>query len=159
MVKELLQTMTREAYEGDEMSLLSAIHPRKWDANWRPVLDEEHFLTDAEAMGQPAGWYRTMFDIIKHVADCKFMYMTQAYGAPAEPPPSADDLASLLSYLQASQDLVTKRLEEQTDEALARPVPTTFHGESGAHLFWVLAQHDVCHGSQIEALRGWPMQK
>jgi hypothetical protein len=34
-----------------------------------------------------------------------------------------------------------------------RFVPTDWHGESAAHLLWVLAQHDVAHGAQIGVLR------
>ncbi len=88
------------------------------------------------------------------MADCKAMYLTQAFGQPPEPfPPAGDTLGSLLAYLDAVQRYQAACLQGLSDEALDQPVPTSGHGESAAHLFWVLAQHDVYHGTQIGMVR------
>ena len=78
----------------------------------------------------------------------------EAFGEPSSPlPPVGDDLESALAYLEATRTLLVACLENMDEEALREPVPTSWHGETSANLFWVMAQHDVDHGSQIVSLR------
>ena len=152
--KELLLHITSLAYNGDEMSLLSDVHPWKFVPPDKMARDPERDLTDEVAHAKPDIWYRSIADILKHVAACKAGYLEQAFGPPPEPyPPSGDTLESLLAYVDAVQRRTVACIEQLADEALPKPVRTDFHGESAAHLFWVLAQHDVAHGSQIGVLR------
>ena len=44
-------------------------------------------------------------------------------------------------------------LEGCTEEDLAHPIPTRFHGQSAAHFFWIMAMHDISHGAQIRTIR------
>ncbi|HUT57795.1 MAG TPA: DinB family protein [Phycisphaerae bacterium] len=152
--KELLLHQTELACNGDEMSLLCGVYARKWTPPDNLIRDPDNDLSEGEAARRPDGWYQGIGEILKHVAECKVMYMTQAFG----PPPQAlaepgESLTSLLACLEAAQAHLKTCLAKLDEAALARPVPTSSHGESAAHLFWVLAQHDVAHGSQIVMIR------
>jgi hypothetical protein len=156
--KDLLRHETDRAFDCDEMSLLSAVRPYDFGphTDWKPVRNPAADLSTEAARLSRAGWHRTIWQIIEHVADCKVMYMTQAFGAPPEDPPApGETLDSLLAYLQACHEYLVTCLESSTAETLASPVPVC-HGETLANRFWVLAQHDVVHGSQIEVLRQTP---
>ena len=152
--KELLLHITRTAYRNDEMALLCAVFPHKWEPGQGPVPDTDRALTDDVARRETELSSWTVVRVLKHVADCKAGYMVEAFGEPPEPfPPTGDDLSSTLAHLQATQDYLVACLEGLEDADLGRPVPTSWHGETAANLFWVMAQHDVDHGSQITSLR------
>ena len=152
--KELLLHMTRLAYDADEMALLSGVFPWKFEPPGPAVQDPARDLTDEQAHAKPDCWHRPIIDILIHAAFCKVHYMTQAFGEPPEPLGEAGQtLESVLAYLDAAQRLVLARLEAIDEADLAKPVATDHHGESAANLFWVLAQHDVAHGSQIKLIR------
>lgn len=152
--RELLRLMTAQAYNGDEMSLLCGVFARKWVPPDNLVPDPERNLTAGDAKKRAPGWDQSILDLLRHVAECKAMYMEQAFGAPSEPFGAlGDGLRSLLEYLDATQKYLVSCLDKMPDEDLAKPVATQCHGESAANLFWVLAQHDIHHGSQIKLLR------
>lgn len=152
--KQLLLHMTRLAYNADEMALLTSVYPWTWRPPGPAVRDPARDLTDEQARAKPDGWHRSILDILRHVAECKVAYMTQAFGEPPEPLGEAGQtLEDVLAWLDAAQRLVVARLEAIDEADLAKPVQTDHHGESAANLFWVLAQHDVAHGSQIELIR------
>jgi uncharacterized damage-inducible protein DinB len=152
--KELLLHITRTAYRNDEMALLCAVFPHKWEPGQGLVPDTDRALTGDVARRETELSSWTILKVLKHVADCKAGYMAEAFGEPPEPfPPVGDDLPSMLAYLQATQDYLVVCLESVEEADLGRPVPTSWHGETAANLFWVMAQHDVDHGSQIVSLR------
>jgi len=152
--KELLKGITAQAYNADEMSLLCGVYARKWVPPDNLVADPENNLTEDQACAGSTAWHQSIWKILEHVADCKVMYAVQAFGEPSEPlPAKGGSLESLLAYLDAAQQYVEHCLERISEEALAKPVPTACHGESAAHLFWILAQHDVTHGAQIQVIR------
>ena len=153
--RELLRHQTELAYNGDEMSLLCGVHTWKWVPPDNLVRDPDRDLTPEQARQQPAVWHCPILSILEHVADCKAMYMEQAFGPPPDPHPEPGGcLVTVLAYLDATQRRVLDCLDGLDDQALARPVSTACHGETAANLFWVLAQHDVCHGAQITVIRG-----
>lgn len=153
--KELLRRETESAYNGDEMSLLCGVYARKWVPPDNLVRDPDRDLTPEQARQQPAVWHCPILSILEHVADCKAMYMEQAFGPPPEPyPEPGGSLVTMLAYLESTHRRLLACLDALDDHALARPVPTACHGETAADLFWVLAQHDVCHGAQITVIRG-----
>jgi len=65
----------------------------------------------------------------------------------------AGELDRTVDWLQRAHEHLLNCLAAATGEALDAPVPTPFHGESAAHLFWVLLMHDICHGGQIQLIR------
>lgn len=152
--KELLLHVTKLAYDGDEMALLSDVFPWRFVPPDKLERDPARDLTDETARAKPACWHQSIWDILKHVGECKAGYLEQAFGPPAEPYPEiGEDLASLLTYVAAVQRRCVACIEAIDEGKLDKPVPTEWHGESAAHLFWVLAQHDVAHGAQIGVLR------
>ena len=152
--KELLQHATAQAYNGDEMSLLCGVFPRKWVPPDNLIPDPDHNLTHDQACADSSVWYQPIWKILKHVADCKAMYATQAFGEPSKPfPTEGESLESLLEYLGATHQYLEHCVGEIEETDLAKPVPASSHGESAANLFWVLAQHDVSHGAQIQVIR------
>jgi uncharacterized damage-inducible protein DinB len=153
--KELLLHITRTAYDGDEMSLLCGVFPYKWDDAINDLVpDPERALTDQVARRETERSSWSILRVLEHVAECKAGYMVQAFGEPDETfPPQGDDLESVLAYLAATQAYLVTCLEGMDEVSLGQPVPTEWHGETAANLFWVMAQHDVDHGSQIVNLR------
>jgi uncharacterized damage-inducible protein DinB len=153
--KELLLHITRAAYDGDGMSLLCGVFPWKWDPSQSDVVpDPERKLTDEVARRETEFSSWTILKVLQHVAQCKAGYMVEAFGEPPEPfPPSGGDLQSELAYLEATHSYLVACLENIDEADLSKPVPTSWHGETAANLFWVMAQHDVDHGSQIVSLR------
>ena len=137
--KELLQKQTHEAFAGDdEMSLMAAVRR----------------LAQEEAAWKPNRETGTIEQIVHHVAACKIMYCKQAFGdCPLEDDVPVGDLGKTLDWLDRTHQHLAERLEAIGLEDLASPVPTKFHGESAAHLFWVLLMHDLCHGGQIQMIR------
>jgi hypothetical protein len=152
--KELLLHITRAAYDGDEMSLLCGMFPRKWVPPDDLVPDPARNLTDDVARRETGLSSWTILSVLQHVADCKAMYMAQAFGEPpCALPPAGDNLQSILAYLDAAHNYLTTCLGSMDDANLDQPVPTSCHGETAANLFWVMAQHDVNQGSQLVSLR------
>lgn len=137
--KELLCKQTHEAFAGnDEMSLKVALRR----------------LSQAEAAWQPNRETASIEQIVHHVAACKVMYCKQAFGdCSLEDDVPVGDLGKTLDWLDRAQQHLTECLEAIAVEDLASPVPTRFHGESAAHLFWILLMHDLCHGGQIQIVR------
>jgi len=153
--KQLLLHETIQAYDFEEMSLLTSVKGWKRDnATSSEVRAPERNLPDELANREPLHWHRGIIAILEHVAYCKIMYLTQAFGTPPAPLPDSDGtLASVLARLDAARAGLIDCLQKLPDEKLSDPVLTQFHGVSAANVFWVLAQHDVCHGSQIDMLR------
>lgn len=153
--RNLLLHITARAYNADEMALLSDMFPWRWEPSQKGLVrDPSRDLTEAAAKTQPEGWHQPIYGILKHVGECKAMYLDQAFGPPAEPyPVLGESLEELLAYLEAVQRRCIACIEQLDDAALGEPVPTDWHGETAANLFWVLAQHDVAHGAQIGVLR------
>jgi uncharacterized damage-inducible protein DinB len=152
--KELLLHITRKAYDG-EMSVLRGVFPWKWDPSQNDLVpDPGRALTDDVARRETELSSWTILKVLRHVAQCKAGYMVEAFGEPPEPlPPAGEDLESVLAYLEATQKLLVTCLENMDEADMGKPVPTSWHGETAANLFWVMAQHDVDHGSQIVSLR------
>lgn len=153
--KELLLHITRTSYRNDEMALLCGVFPWKWDTAKNDLVpDRDRELTDDVAQRETDASSWTILRVLQHVAECKAGYMVEAFGEPLEPLPSmGGDLPSVLEYLEATQRLLVSCLEGMAEEDLGKPVSTSWHGETAANLFWVMAQHDVNHGSQIVSLR------
>jgi hypothetical protein len=138
-MKELLLNQLHDAFASSvEMSLLCSVSD----------------LTQEEAEWRLNATTWTIEEILFHVASCKVEYCKQAFGM------WSDDLLKPFGKIQQMIDF-TKQAHEHAVDCLTRcseahlhqPVPTTFHGESAAHLFWVLIMHDISHGAQIRTIR------
>ena len=138
-MKELLLKQTYDAFAGsEEMSLLCSLKD----------------LTQPEAEWRLNSTTWTIEEILYHVASCKLEYCKQAFGKwTKEIPTSFGDIQKMLDLTRQAHEHVAKCLGECSESDLLRPVPTAFHGESAANVFWVLIMHDICHGAQIRTIR------
>jgi len=135
--KELLLKQTREAFDG-EMSLHDGLKG----------------LTQEEASRRLNDTTWTIEEILFHVARCKIGYCRDAFGEwQGEIPKPLGDLTAVLELLDVAQAHLLECLVNCSEEALLQPLPINCHGESAAHFFWVMIQHDISHGAQIRALR------
>jgi hypothetical protein len=136
--KELLRKELSDAYAGDdEMSLqasLGDLAPE--EAGWR--------LNDTT-------W--TVAEIVYHVASCEIEYCRQGFGQGFEYGKPLDDVPQLLALLDRAHTLLVRCLESCSEEALEKPIPTRWHGESAAHFFWIMVMHRVSHAAQIRTIR------
>ena len=134
--RDLLLHQTRVAFEvDDEMSLMASLHGVTAEvADWRsPELD------------------KSIADIVWHVAWAKLWYCEQAFGPSPISLEDPDDFSKRLRRLANAQAHLLENLGRCTEAWLADPVPTKFHGQSGAHLFTILAIHDISHAASIRA--------
>ena len=136
--KQLLLKQLNDAYSGDdEMSLhasLGRLTPE--EAAWR--------LNDKT-------W--TVAEIVYHVASCEIEYCRQGFGQGIAYDKPLDDVPRLLDLLDRAHALLVRCLGECPLEALDKPIPTQFHGESAAHFFWIMTMHRVSHAAQIRTIR------
>jgi uncharacterized damage-inducible protein DinB len=138
-VKDLLIKQTQDAFaDSEEMSLLCSV--------------KDLAQTEAEWRLNATTW--TIEEILFHVASCKIEYCKQAFGRWASEIPDAfGNIQEMIALATSAHEHVLQCLHHCSEDDLIRPVPTTFHGESGAHLFWVLIMHDISHGAQIRTIR------
>lgn len=133
--RDLLLHQTHLAFDrDDEMSLKASLNG----------------VTDEMAKCEPEHLKTSISEIAWHLAWCKLWYCQQAFGINVkldEPP----GYAAKVRRLHDAQAQLIKCLEDCTTQQLESPVKTQFHSESGAHLFTVLAIHDVSHGASIRA--------
>ena len=135
---ELLRHQTQLAFDRDtEMSMKASL---------RDVTEEMANWKDGGALT------KSIAEIVWHVAWAKLWYCQQAFGLDTEvDEPSA--YAAKLERLDEAQARLLECLEGRTEQQLAEPVDTQFHNESAAHLFSILAIHDVSHGASIRAIK------
>ena len=131
--QDLLVHQTHLAFDRDpEMSLKTSLQGASVEmAEWKP-----------DGLGS------SIAEIVWHVAWCKLWYCQEAFGLQADLAEPSGYTAKL-RRLDEAQAALVECLDNCTEEALARPVATQFHNESGAHLLTILAIHDVSHGASI----------
>ena len=133
--RELLLHQTHLAFDrDDEMSLKASL----------AGVSAEMAECKAEGLGS------SIAEIVWHVAWCKLWYCQDAFGIEADLAEPAD-YGAILRRLDEAQAALIQCLETCTQDALTQPVATQFHNESGAHLFTILAIHDVSHATSIRA--------
>jgi hypothetical protein len=80
------------------------------------------------------------------------LYCAQGFGV-RDIQVSGPGISAALDYLDRAQEQLEGCLNGLSAEALLKPIPTRFHGDSAAHFFQVMAMHDVWHGGQIRTRR------
>jgi uncharacterized damage-inducible protein DinB len=136
--KELLRKQLYDCYSGDdEMSLQASLGDlTAEEAAWR--------LNDRS-------W--TIAEILYHLYSCEIEYCKQGFGQSVPYNKPLDDVPALLALLDQVQALMLRCVDACTEEALDRPIPTQWHGESAAHFFWIMVMHRVSHAAQIRTIR------
>ncbi|MFC1601120.1 DinB family protein [Candidatus Sumerlaeota bacterium] len=108
--------------------------------------------------GEPS-W--SVEEILWHVGFWKLEYCRQGFAleAPAWKWPKGD-MPEILKTLRVAHQHMLACLANCSAADLEKSVPTKCHGESAAHLFSVLAMHDIAHAAQLRAiLRGAGVRK
>ena len=135
---QLLLKQLNDAYSGDdEMSLqasLGDLSPE--EASWR--------MNDTT-------W--TIQEILYHLAACEIEYCRQGFGKGLSHAKPIGDVRQMLALLDRAQAHLAGCLEAVPEDALDRPIPTKWHGESAAHFFWIMIMHRVSHAAQIRTIR------
>jgi len=136
--KQLLLKQLQDAYSGDEeMSLQASLADlTAEEASWR--------MNDTT-------W--TIAEILYHLYSCEIEYCKQGFGQSISYDKPLDDVGALAALLGQAHALMVRCLEACSEEALDRPIPTLWHGESAAHFFWIMVMHRVSHAAQIRTLR------
>jgi hypothetical protein len=138
-VKQFLLKQTQEAYAGDpEMSLKVALEG----------------LTQAEAAWRINETTWTIEEILYHVASCKIEYCRQGFGRWTEEyAQPTGDIEPMLALLSRAHEHLVQCLESCSEADLDEPIPTSSHGKSAAHFFWIMIMHDITHASEIGMIR------
>lgn len=146
-VDQLLYLMDT-AFEGErEHSLLS---------NLRSVTEDDWTSAPAEA-------HRSIFDIVRHVGECKYVYENHAFGdcsmrwdRPGTVPTVESDVAKAgaIDRLREGQRLLRERVAALDDEELLTPRRTNW-GEryETRRIIAIMIQHDLYHAGEINHLR------
>jgi uncharacterized damage-inducible protein DinB len=146
---DALLRMMRQAYDGDvEHSIVANLRAVR-DADWDAV---------------PAGGARSIYAIVRHVAECKWMYDNRGFGDGSlrwdEPPIALADDARLTpgelvawmtegdARLRASVDALS------ADAALDRERPLPDGGVRAARgIVHTMIEHDLYHSGEINHVR------
>ncbi|MEX0786519.1 MAG: DinB family protein [Dehalococcoidia bacterium] len=138
-----------QAFEGnDEHSLL---------ANLRSVAGNDWLWT-------PPGGDRSVFDIVQHTGDCKYVYQSHAFGdgsmrwdAPGSTPTIERETprADVTAWLVEGQRRLRESVAALTDDAeLTKPRLANWGQEYETRwLISVMIEHDLYHAGEINHLR------
>lgn len=137
-VKDLILKQTHNAFSGDdEMSLKASVYGlTQEEASWR--------LNDKT-------W--TIEEIIYHVAYWKIEYCRQGFGKWKGEVGKIIGIDKTIELLDTANEHLMKCLNELSEQDMAIPIKTKFHGESAAHFFSIMIMHDISHGAQIRTIR------
>jgi hypothetical protein len=147
-IEALLHVM-RQAFDGDvEHSLIANLEAVRED-DWH---------------GVPAGGSRSIYDVLRHVAECKWTYDNHAFGDASyrygEPPiatPNGElrSPADLIAWTVGGQEQLIRSVQAlETDVELDRPRRLNW-GELRATrgILLTMIEHDLYHSGEINHIR------
>jgi hypothetical protein len=148
---ELLLYLMDEAFEAQDLlgahSLLANLATVR-DDDWRWL---------------PEGGGRSIFDIVEHVAACKFVYDSHAFGDGSIrfgrqgniPPPGGDAPTDMIEWLKEGQRALRTSVASLDDDSeLLRPRRAHWGQElETRRLINITIQHDLYHGGEINHIR------
>ncbi|MGE0540469.1 MAG: DinB family protein [Dehalococcoidia bacterium] len=152
--------MGREAIE-----LLAYLMDEAFDGN-----DEHSLLWNLRSVGEdgwlwlPPGGGRSVYDIVRHVGECTYVYESHAFGDGAmrwdrpgtiPPTPPAQDPAGIIGWLRDGHRRVRESLLALHDDTELRGLRRANWGQEceTRWLLNVLLQHDLYHSGEINHLR------
>ena len=152
--------MGREAIEQ-----LAYLMDEAFDGN-----DEHSLLWNLRSVGEdgwlwlPPGGGRSVYDIVQHVGECKYVYESHAFGDGAmrwdrpgtiPSPPPVQHPAGVIDWLRDGHRRVRESLLALRDDAELRGLRRANWGQEyeTRWLLNVLLQHDLYHSGEINHLR------
>jgi uncharacterized damage-inducible protein DinB len=121
-------------------------------------------VTDAEWLAAPPGGVRSIFEVVQHVGECKYVYDNHAFGdgsmrwdkpgtIPSVEPNTARD--DVLDWLRGGQRRLREHAAGLIDEHLIQPRKSNWGQEYETRwLISVMIQHDLYHAGEINHIRG-----
>ena len=147
-IEQLLYLMDQSFDGNDDHSLLS---------NLRSICDEDW-------QWLPQGGSRTIFEHVRHIGECKYVYENHAFGdgsmhwaQPETVPTVSQDTSrdDVLAWLRGGQQALRGSVSAlEDDEELTRPRRANWGQEYETRwLIAVMIQHDLYHGGEINHIR------
>lgn len=138
-VKQFLMKQLNEAYSlNDEMSFKVSVAD----------------ITQEEASWQMNEVTWTIEQIIYHVASSVIEYCKQGFGVWDEAyDKPIGDISLMLGLSDRAFNHLIMQISSVDDFYMFDPIETKFHGESGAHFFWIMIMHYITHAAQIRTIR------
>ena len=147
-IQQMLYLLNEAFSDQDEHSLLANLRSVK-DDEWRWV---------------PAGGDRSIFDIVQHIGECKYVYDSHAFGdgsmrwdRPGSVPTIHDKTtpAEAVAWLKEGQQLLLDHVAALAgDEELLELRMANWGEEHETRwLLSVMIEHDLYHGGEINHLR------
>jgi uncharacterized damage-inducible protein DinB len=138
-MKEMLKKQLIDAFDrDDEMSLMCSVDNLSQD-EWEWKL-------------YPSSW--TIKETLYHIAECKIGYCKSGFNLwKDELPEFPNSIAAMDALSVTAHKHLLQCLEQCSESDLVAPLPIHSHGESAANFFYVMAVHDIWHGSQIQTIR------
>ena len=127
------------------------------------LLNNLRSVRDAEWVWLPPGGARTIFDIVRHVGECKYVYDNHAFGDQSmrwDKPGSIPTIEretgrdDVVAWLREGQRLLRGHLAALADDELRhlRRAPWGEEYET-RWLIAVMIEHDLYHGGEINHIR------
>ena len=148
-IEQLLWLMD-EAFDAEE-------HEHSLLGNLRTV-------TDAEWLAVPAGGARSIFEMVQHVGECKYVYDNHAFGdrsmrwdVPGTIPSieATTPRAAVIEWLRDGQRQLREHVAGLEDDQLLEPRMSNWGKEYETRwLISVMIEHDVYHAGEINHIRG-----
>lgn len=146
---EALLRVIREAFDGDPEHSLVANLSAVREEDWRAV---------------PADGSRSIYDIVLHVAECKWMYDNYAFGDGTlrwdAPPVATTDgqsrsAAALVAWMTAGNEQLMASLRAlDEDSELDRERPLNWGGTRATRgIIYTMIEHDLYHSGEVNHLR------
>jgi uncharacterized damage-inducible protein DinB len=121
-------------------------------------------VNDDDWHWKPEGGGRSIFDIVQHTGECKYMYGSHAFAdgsmrfdRPGSTPTISSDEtpAEIVAWLKKGQQLLLGQVAELTeDDELLKPRKANWGQEYETRwLINVIIQHELYHGGEINHIR------
>jgi uncharacterized damage-inducible protein DinB len=108
----------------------------------------------------PPGGHRTIFDIVRHVGECYYVYDSHALSDGTmnwDTVPTVEEgtaTRALLDWLREGHHRFREHVAALTDEDLARPGRIAWHeGKDLQSIIALMIEHDLYHAGEINHIR------